>query len=227
MTSTAYRAPLASDMDRQAGRRAYCAMSHSPDRRADSDIEFYVQTVTEFWALLSAKADTPEKLTFAAERAEQYRVGFIRWQNIVWAAYSRCMSPMIVGPARFPVERNRKRMDTYDRRSAEMWAWSRKFAQQSLKGIEKIGQTPPERDPDAPTGSESIEVNGVQIVKNFDLDRVQILFGGKPDSDTIAALKGSGWNWSPRNSAWQRKLTDAAFRSAQQIAALPHISKAA
>jgi hypothetical protein len=35
----------------------------------------------------------------------------------------------------------------------------------------------------------------------------------------IQALKGSGWNWSPRNSAWQRKLTDAAFRSAKQIAA--------
>ena len=68
------------------------------------------------------------------------------------------------------------------------------------------------------SGAESFEVNGVQIVKNFDLDRVQIIFDGKPDGETIAALKGSAWNWSPRNKAWQRKLTNAAFLSAERIA---------
>lgn len=214
----AYREPVAADLDHKAGARAYMGMSHSPDRRAESDIASYLQAVNSFWALLAFKANTPEKVAFAEERVEQYRVGYIRWQNAVWAAYSRCMSPMIVGPARFPVERNRKRMDTYDRRTTEMWAWSTKFAAQALKAIQKIGEPEPVRDPNAPTGSETVEVNGVQIVKNYDLDRVQILFGGKPDTDTIKALKGSAWNWSPRNSAWQRKLTPAAFNSARMIA---------
>lgn len=211
----AYREPTIEDLDRKAGARAYYAMSHSPERRADNDIASYVQAVNSFWKLLADKADTPEKVAFVEERTEQYRVGYIRWQNIVWAAYSRCMSPMIVGPARFPVERNRKRMDTYDRRRNEMWGWSQKFAAQSLKAIQKIGEPEPVRDPNAPTGSET--VNGVQIVKNYDLDRVQILFDGKPDAEIIKALKGAAWNWSPRNSAWQRKLTPAAFNSARQI----------
>ncbi|GAA2816950.1 hypothetical protein EDC40_103688 [Aminobacter aminovorans] len=213
----AYREPLTEDLDRKAGARAYAGMSHSPERRADSDIASYVQAVNSLWALLAQKADSPEKVTFAEERTEQYRLGYVRWQNIVWAAYSRCMSPMIVGPARFPVDRNRKRMDTYDRRTNEMWAWSTKFAAQALKAIQKIGEPEPVRDPNAPAGCETVELNGVQIVKNYDLDRVQILFGGKPDPDTIKALMGSAWNWSPRNSAWQRKLTPAAFNSARLI----------
>jgi len=213
------REPQASDLDREAGRRAYYGMSHSPDRRADSDIAGYVGAVNDFWSQIAAKADTPEKMAFAVETAEAYRVGVVHWQGVIWAAYSRCMSPMITGPARFPVERNRKRMDTYVRRCNERQAWQEKFFRRAFKDIDKIGAPAPERAADAPTGVETVEVNGVQIVKNFDLERVQIIFDGKPDRETITALKGSGWNWSPRNSAWQRKLTNAAFRSAQQLAA--------
>lgn len=210
-----YREPTPADLRTEAGRRAYSGMSHSPERRADSDIAWYVENVNSVWAQFQAVADTPEKMTAAEERAEQYRADMVKWQNIVWAAYSRCMSPMIVGPARFPVERNRKRMESYDRRCNEWQAWREKFVRRTLRDIQQIGAV---RDPNIPA-NETVEVNGVQIVKNYDLDRVQIIFPGKPEREKIAALKGEAWNWSPRNSAWQRKLTDAAFRSAQRLAA--------
>ena len=74
------------------------------------------------------------------------------------------------------------------------------------------------RQEDTETTSKTI--SGVQIVDNKEADRVQIIFDGKPDEAMRSKLKGSGWRWSPRNTAWQRKRTDNAMRSAEQIISL-------
>ena len=58
---------------------------------------------------------------------------------------------------------------------------------------------------------------GGTIEENFDLDRVQIFFNGIPDAEIRGELKGSGWNWSPSNKAWQRKITPQAIHSATTI----------
>ena len=42
--------------------------------------------------------------------------------------------------------------------------------------------------------------------------------------ETIKALKGAGWNWSPKNTAWQRMITDATMRSARKIAGAPVVA---
>ena len=59
--------------------------------------------------------------------------------------------------------------------------------------------------------------DGGQIVRNIDLNRLQILFDAIPDPDTRAALKQNGFRWSPKNQAWQRQLTDNAERAARQV----------
>ena len=59
--------------------------------------------------------------------------------------------------------------------------------------------------------------DGGQIVRNIDLNRLQILFDAIPDADTRAALKQNGFRWSPKNQAWQRQLTDNAERAAHQV----------
>ena len=46
--------------------------------------------------------------------------------------------------------------------------------------------------------------NGIQIIDNVEINRLQIIFPGKPDADTRSRLKQWGFRWSPTNGAWQR-----------------------
>lgn len=63
-------------------------------------------------------------------------------------------------------------------------------------------------------------LNDIRIVDNYQEDRVQMFFRDKAHAMTHHdQLKGSGWNWSHKNQAWQRKLTGNAQYSALKIAA--------
>jgi hypothetical protein len=53
-------------------------------------------------------------------------------------------------------------------------------------------------------------INGYNIVENTDIDRLQIIFEDKPEHEIRQELKKNGFRWSPRESAWQRKLTNNA-----------------
>ena len=62
-----------------------------------------------------------------------------------------------------------------------------------------------------------VEIGGVKITPDFDENRVRIFFNGKPSQETISALKKRGFRWSPRNTAWQRQLTQQAMNVAISI----------
>ena len=61
------------------------------------------------------------------------------------------------------------------------------------------------------------EFDGGRIVRNVEQNRLQIIFDGKPDEETRAALKSNGFRWSPQNQAWQRQLTRNAEYAARQV----------
>ncbi|MEG1433057.1 hypothetical protein [Eubacterium sp.] len=61
------------------------------------------------------------------------------------------------------------------------------------------------------------EFDGFSIVINSEDDRIQILFDNIPDSDMRERLKSSGWRWSPKNKAWQRKCSLNSKLSAESI----------
>lgn len=61
------------------------------------------------------------------------------------------------------------------------------------------------------------QAEGVEIIANAQADRVQIVFGQKPDAAMIVSLKKEGWKWSPSQGVWQRKLTEAAKFSAKRL----------
>lgn len=55
--------------------------------------------------------------------------------------------------------------------------------------------------------------------ENASINRLQIIFDGKPDEETRNTLKANGFRWSPREGAWQRQLTDNARAALRRIAA--------
>jgi hypothetical protein len=58
---------------------------------------------------------------------------------------------------------------------------------------------------------------GGEVTANYDENRLQVIFEGKPDESTRKRLKENGWHWSPRNIAWQRQLTKNALHDAKLI----------
>ncbi len=65
---------------------------------------------------------------------------------------------------------------------------------------------------------------GWKLVQNNELDRIQIIFDGKPDEATRTILKGNGFKWAPSQNAWQRQMTANAF-SAVRNRVLPNLPK--
>lgn len=65
--------------------------------------------------------------------------------------------------------------------------------------------------------SEEQEINGVRVVKNFQADRIQLFFSGKPSPSTISDLKRSAFKWSPTNGCWQRQLTSNAVYATERL----------
>ena len=61
------------------------------------------------------------------------------------------------------------------------------------------------------------EFDGGRVEMNREDNRLQVFFDGKPDADTRAELKSSGFRWAPSVGAWQRQLTDNAIRAADRL----------
>jgi hypothetical protein len=51
-----------------------------------------------------------------------------------------------------------------------------------------------------------VDFDGGYVYENLEMDRIQIIYDGKPDRETITKLKSNGFRWSPTQGAWQRQL---------------------
>ena len=68
--------------------------------------------------------------------------------------------------------------------------------------------------------ADSTTFDGCEIVRNAELNRLQIIFDSIPDEETRANLKSNGFRWSPTNQAWQRQLTQNAESAARRVLGL-------
>lgn len=213
-----FRKPVASDVNLQLAIRAHSGTSHSPERRGESEVADYIASIQSFNDKLAAAADTEDRMVEAVAQSERYREGYIKRQSDVWASRSRMMSTMIAGPAKFPVRRQEKIWASFEKKTKEFWGWQERALKAAVKAIKAVGAVTVAKPEGAKTGTEELQIGEVRIVVNHDVERVQIVFDGKPSADIIAELKGAAWNWSPRNSAWQRKITNNSLYSAKRIA---------
>lgn len=59
--------------------------------------------------------------------------------------------------------------------------------------------------------------NGITVIENTDINRLQIKFPGKPPVEVRNKLKANGFHWSPTEGAWQRLLNENARYAAKQV----------
>ena len=131
-------------------------------------------------------------------------------------AGGRTLNWMITGPARFPVARNEKAMEI-ERRRIDEYLDHAKSADEWFKRRERSKERAALSEVAATVEHETIEANGLKLVGNKTLDRVQLIFPGKPNDELRAALKAHAFRWSPREGAWQRKYTRNGVNAAHAI----------
>lgn len=111
-----------SDISLELAIRAHYGTSFRSEERGAGIVAGYMgdmQTaVDEF-----SKYVTDENRADIAADLEAYRVGYINKLNAYLHAHSNVVSAMIAGPSKFPVERNRKRGNTADKRRDEWLSW--------------------------------------------------------------------------------------------------------
>lgn len=66
-------------------------------------------------------------------------------------------------------------------------------------------------------GTQETECKLFKVVENTEIMRLQILFDGKPEPEVRDILKKNGFRWSPKNSCWQRQLTNNARYSLDRV----------
>ena len=166
------------------------------------------------------------------EGVEKYVSAVKEW----WGKEAKCASPMIVGPANFPVERQRKRRESANKaneKMAEIFTSliratepKKKYTpQEEIKRLRECAASAcwsSERKRyataadklEAEQAAGTVEVvlpSGVRIMEDKEAMRLKIFFTcGKPSQEVIDLLKKHAFKWAPSTGAWQRQLTDNA-----------------
>ena len=304
---------LNTDISQEAARGAYRNTSHSPESRGDSVITSYIESMTSLAEFVEKNAEDEKQQAIKQEvfdgLKDKYKDKLLSMLN----AQSRCTSPMITGPANFPVRRIEKANATERKRADEWLEFSGNMEKYALKNLQNCYSTGEKLDtelsdyrhnvdvqakfqedmkatnnahraylksPDAPKtlamiaalpngmqdavknyvpsysrphpfapfqltnnnanlrrmrirlkeletkteareekGNISDQREGLEILRNFEEDRLQLLFEDIPSEAVRKQIKSCGFKWSPRNSAWQRKLTGNAMYSLKRLLA--------
>jgi len=115
-------------------RTAYVGVSFDPEKRGLRAVEGYnasLQQAVDKMAKHAAKAGTQHLLE---EQVIKYVTGYQRRVIALLNSESRCVSSFIVGPAKFPVERMRKRSDLVHARLNDLTA----FEYEALKAAIRV-----------------------------------------------------------------------------------------
>jgi hypothetical protein len=104
---------------------AYANLSHDPEKRGQWFAKAHCAELQEDLLTLQEK-DDPEMVA-------KYRERYISWVREYLAKIGRTANWFITGPARFPVERNRKRMESEQKCWEDFREWRSRFIHKALK----------------------------------------------------------------------------------------------
>jgi hypothetical protein len=183
--------------------------SHSAEKRAQQAISSAVAMIENGIAILRTKGATDEQSTEWTDKA-------IRLWLAYEAAGARTANPMITGPANFPIARNNKAMAVERKRGEEYYSFV-EGAKGWFARRERSAEQAALSAESANTEHRTLEFDGVKLVQNTTLNRVQIVFDGKPGVEAIALLKASAFRWSPREGAWQRQNTNNGVQASYRV----------
>lgn len=134
--------------------RHFDALTHFPDRRADSELAGLAERLNGFALFATAlfdKGDWAAGFDHAGE-IEAFARRHIDLTRRYWHSEARCMNWFVTGPARFPVARNEKRMKVAEARRTEIHAHAaaaRKAVQRRAFPYGTDNDPIPSGDPDA------------------------------------------------------------------------------
>lgn len=60
-------------------------------------------------------------------------------------------------------------------------------------------------------------IEGLEVIEDATDMRIRLIFDSVPSEETRTLLKHYGFKWSPKNSAWQRQLTNNAIYSTKRL----------
>lgn len=104
--------------------RAYSGISFTPERRAERVREEYVAHIQSVAEDLSPLVTNAEQRAIFEEELERYRQRYVELLTRYLAVKSRVVSPMIAGPANFPVSKHEKAVRSEQKRLDELVSWS-------------------------------------------------------------------------------------------------------
>lgn len=125
------------DIPQETAKNAFYATSFDPGKRGEQVIKEYAETLFEDFEEFNVYAEKTGG-EFPEELFSEYREGY-KARTLNWlSAASRCMSSMITGPANFPTERNRKRVETEFKRIEERGEYRARMRKKILEKIHPL-----------------------------------------------------------------------------------------
>ena len=81
-----------------------------------------------------------------------------------------------------------------------------------LENLKKLKERAEQKEED-----KYIQIDGIEVIEDATDMRIRIIFDGIPSAETRDLLKKNGFKWSPKNSAWQRQLTQNGIYATKKV----------
>lgn len=159
-------------------------------------------------AIMSGDAQAVEKLELKIERLTDEQE-FMKEVNAYYRQNKTLDGCPVLSPEQ--VEEIRADMErgfNLEGKPYPSWALSNNNAnirrlKERLEKLKAIKEQGTQEHSDSDTG-----IEGLKVVENTEVMRIQLIFDYKPDETVRSLLKRNGFRWSPRFSAWQRNLNE-------------------